>query len=74
MGLLQPLPIPDCVWEDVSMDFINGLPSSNGFSVIFMVVDRLSKYSHFIAMKQPYSAKGVVEIFIWDVVRLHGMP
>ena len=34
----------------------------------------LSKYSHFIAMKQPYSAKGVAEIFIWDVVRLHGMP
>lgn len=48
-GLLQPLPVHDRAWSVVSMDFIEGLPSSGGASCILVVVDLFSKYAHFIA-------------------------
>jgi len=70
-GLLQPLPIPEVVWKEVSMDFIVKLPKSNRFDAIIVVVDRLSKYGHFVPLKHPYSAQIVVEIFMKEVVRLH---
>lgn len=73
-GLLHPLPIPDDVWLDISMDFIEGLSSSNRKSVIMVVVDRLSKYAHFSALSHPYTAATVVDVFIRDIVKLHGLP
>ncbi|WVZ62966.1 LOW QUALITY PROTEIN: hypothetical protein U9M48_012652 [Paspalum notatum var. saurae] len=52
---LLPLPMPTSVWSDISMDFIEGLPKVGGKSVILTVVDRFSKYEHFIALSHPYS-------------------
>jgi len=58
-GLLQPLLIPTTIWDEISMDFVDGLPKSQGKSVIFVVVDRLTKSSHFMALKHPYSAMSI---------------
>jgi hypothetical protein len=74
MGLLQPLPIPAGVWQDLTMDFIKGLPKSEGCSVILVVVDRLTKCAHFLPIKHPYTTAAIAQIFLDNMVKLHGLP
>jgi len=73
-GLLQPLPIPIRPWSSISMDFIEGLPKSNQYSVIMVVVDMFTKYAHFIPVSHPYSTTKIANLFSQNVMKLHGLP
>ncbi|XP_019163484.1 PREDICTED: uncharacterized protein LOC109159828 [Ipomoea nil] len=73
-GLLQPLNIPEEAWQSISMDFIEGLPLSKQKNVILVVVDRLTKYAHFIAVSHPYTAEIIANLFMENIYRLHGLP
>jgi hypothetical protein len=63
LGLLHPLHIPEQKWEEISMDFIEGLPMFDGKDKIFVVVDRLTKYAHFIAVRKIDSTKQIADVF-----------
>jgi hypothetical protein len=73
LGTLQSLPIPPTIWRDISMDFTTGLTKLRNKSVIMVVVDRLSKYSHFFALKNPFKISTVAQLFMDQVFNLHGM-
>jgi hypothetical protein len=74
-GLLQVLPIPEWKWESVSIDFITKLArTSMKNDSIMVVVDKLTKVSHFIPMKITHKETNVVDICMREVTRLHGIP
>ena len=71
---LQPLQIPNQVWTNISMNFIEGLPMSKGYSVVMVVLDRLSKYNHFIHMAHPYIVATIARAFMDNIFKPHGIP
>nr|GFD33247.1 retrotransposable element Tf2 [Tanacetum cinerariifolium] len=74
-GLLQPLDIPVWKWDEISMDFVTGLPQTQRrHDAIWVVVDRLTKSAHFLPIRKDYSVSRLVEIFQQEIVRLHGTP
>lgn len=73
-GLLVPLPVPSQFWQVITMDFAEGLPKSGRFNCVMVVVDKLSRYAHFIGLCHPFSAATVAEAFMDHVHKLHSMP
>jgi transposase InsO family protein len=73
-GLLQPLDVPNAVWSHVSMDFVERFPCVNRKSVILTIVDRFSKYVHFMPISHPYTTTSVAKVFFDAIVRLHEIP
>jgi hypothetical protein len=75
VGILQPLPIPSWKWEDISMDFIVGLPNtSQRYDSIWVIIDRLTKTTHFLPVHTTYNAKKYAEIYLDQIIHLHGVP
>jgi hypothetical protein len=72
--LLQPLPVPDGAWQIVSMNFVEGLPTSGHANCILVVVDKFTKYDHFIPLHHPFIAVAVANVFLDQVYKLHDMP
>ncbi|WVZ64251.1 hypothetical protein U9M48_013803 [Paspalum notatum var. saurae] len=74
-GTLQPLPIPSWKWEDISMDFITGLPKTHdGYDPIWVIVDRLTKSAHFLPVRTRYPVEKYAELYLTRIVCLHGVP
>ncbi|KAI3364672.1 hypothetical protein L3Q82_011441, partial [Scortum barcoo] len=73
-GLLQPLSVPGRPWSHIALDFVTGLPPSNGKTVILTIVDRFSKAAHFVALAKLPTARETADLLTNHVVRLHGIP
>ncbi len=73
-GLLKPLPVPECPWDSISMDFIEQLPDSNGFTTILVVIDRASKQAIFIPTHNTINSEELTQLFVIHVFSRHGVP
>jgi hypothetical protein len=61
-------------WEMVSLDFVEGLPKYRGHDTILVVIDRFTKYAHFVPLSHPFIALQVAQLFVNNIYRLHGLP
>ena len=74
-GLLRPLSVPEWKWDCITMDFIVSLPKTlENHDSIWVIVDRLTKAAHFIPINIRYSLEKLTQLYIREVVRLHGIP
>jgi hypothetical protein len=71
--LLQPLLVPDRAWSTISLNFIEGLPKSHGFDSILVVIDKFTKYGHFLPLVHPFTALSVAQSYFQHVYKLHGL-
>jgi len=74
-GLLQPISIPTWKWDRITMDFVTGLPlSREKHDAVWVIVDRLTKSAHFLPIRMDYSLDKLADLYIREIVRLHGVP
>jgi hypothetical protein len=74
-GLMQSLLIPTWKWEDISMDFVVGLPkTSKGYDSIWVIVDHLTKMAHFLPVKTDHPVVVYAQLYIAHILSLHGVP
>ena len=74
-GLLQPLEVAEWKWGHITMDFVTHLPRTlRGHDPVWMIVDRLTKSAHFLAMRMTFTLKEFCRLYIREIVPLYGMP
>ena len=74
-GLLNPLPIPQWKWDNITMDFVSGFPfTQQKHDSVWVIIDRLTKSAHFIPARIDYSMDRLAELYVDEIVRLHGVP
>ena len=73
-GMLQSNEVPDQPWKSIPMDFITDLPISDGYDTILVVIDRLTKMSHFIPCNKNLDAQQFATLFLKEIIRLHDIP
>ena len=74
-GMTHMMPIREWKWERIAMDFVVGLPCTLGkFDAIWVVVDRLTKSTHFVPVQTTNNSEKLAKIYIREIVRLHGVP
>ncbi|QRW22897.1 Retrotransposable element Tf2 protein [Rhizoctonia solani] len=71
---LKPLEVPPFPFHTISYDFITGFPKSQGHDAILVVIDSFSKFGHFIPTSKKVTAKGLADLFITHIWKLHGLP
>jgi hypothetical protein len=74
-GLMQPLSIPEWKWEEIGIDFITRLPlTPKKKDMIWVIVDRLTKSAHFLAVNQKDSGGKLINLYVQEIVSKHGVP
>ena len=74
-GLLQPLEVAKWKWEHITMDFMTNLPQTlRGHDAVWVIVDRLTNSTHFLAMRMTFTLEEFCRLYIREIVRLHGVP
>ncbi|KAH0606065.1 uncharacterized protein H6S33_004522 [Morchella sextelata] len=74
VGVFRPLPIPEQPWREVSMDFVTGLPESEGYDAIMVVIDRLTDMRHLLPCNTTINSEDVAQVYLRNIWKLHGLP